>query len=307
MNLSWLDDFLALAASGNFSRAADARHMTQPAFSRRIRALEAWVGTELFDRSSQPAELTPAGEWFRDTARELLDRVARVPAQAQAVAQSEAAELKLAATHALSFTFLPGWLRGLESHVAVGPVRLVSDVLGRCESLLLAGKVDFVLSHDHPQVHSELRARDYPSRAVGCDVLLPVSAANTDGHARYTLTAPPADDRIPLLDYSPESGLGRILAERRRQTGAARPTHSVFTAHLASVLRTMALDGRGIAWLPQTLIADDLAAGRLVEAGADADHIAMEIRLYRDREPIAAASETFWAAVTAPAGPDPAS
>ncbi len=52
MNLSWLDDFLALAASGNFSRAAEERHMTQPAFSRRIRALEEWLGAELFDRSS---------------------------------------------------------------------------------------------------------------------------------------------------------------------------------------------------------------------------------------------------------------
>jgi Bacterial regulatory helix-turn-helix protein, lysR family len=36
MNLSWLDDFLTLAAIGNFSRAAAERHMTQPAFSRRI-------------------------------------------------------------------------------------------------------------------------------------------------------------------------------------------------------------------------------------------------------------------------------
>ena len=38
MNLIWLDDFLALAATGNFSRAADERHSSQPAFSRRIRA-----------------------------------------------------------------------------------------------------------------------------------------------------------------------------------------------------------------------------------------------------------------------------
>ena len=58
MNLSWLDDFAALAASGNFSRAADERHMTQPAFSRRVRALEEWLGVDLFDRSSQPAKLT---------------------------------------------------------------------------------------------------------------------------------------------------------------------------------------------------------------------------------------------------------
>ena len=57
LNLSWLDDFLALVESGNFSRAAEERHMTQPAFSRRIRALEEWLGTELFDRSSQPARL----------------------------------------------------------------------------------------------------------------------------------------------------------------------------------------------------------------------------------------------------------
>ena len=54
MNLTWLEDFLALAASGNFSRAAEERHMTQPAFSRRVRALEEWLGAELFDRSEQP-------------------------------------------------------------------------------------------------------------------------------------------------------------------------------------------------------------------------------------------------------------
>ena len=65
MNLIWLDDFLTLAASGSFSRAAQERHMTQPAFSRRVRALEDWLGVVLFDRSTQPATLTEAGEWFR--------------------------------------------------------------------------------------------------------------------------------------------------------------------------------------------------------------------------------------------------
>jgi len=62
MNLIWLDDFLALAATGNFSRAADDRHTSQPAFSRRIRALEEWIGADLFDRSSQPAQLTEVGQ-----------------------------------------------------------------------------------------------------------------------------------------------------------------------------------------------------------------------------------------------------
>src|SRR3954464_12413227 len=115
MNLSWLDDFMALAATGNFSRAGDERHMPQPAFSRRIRALEEWLGVDLFDRSSQPARLTAAGEWFRPQAEELLARVARVPGEARAVAEANASTLRLAATHALSFTFVPRWLQGLEA------------------------------------------------------------------------------------------------------------------------------------------------------------------------------------------------
>ena len=91
MNFTWLEDFLALAATGNFSRAAQDRHVTQPAFSRRVRALEEWLGVDLFDRSGQPARLTPAGVWFEDMARELLARVDRLPGEARRVAREDAA------------------------------------------------------------------------------------------------------------------------------------------------------------------------------------------------------------------------
>ena len=72
--------------------------MTQPAFSRRIRALEEWLGTELFDRSSQPARLTAAGEWFRDIADELTARVTRIPGEVKAVAETHSTTLRFAAT-----------------------------------------------------------------------------------------------------------------------------------------------------------------------------------------------------------------
>ena len=63
----------------------------------------------------------------------------------------------------------------------------------------------------------------------------------------------------------------------------------------------MALDGRGMAWLPQTLIAEDLASGRLIEAAPQEWRIEMEIRLYRDRSPLGKAAEDFWTAVCATA------
>jgi LysR family transcriptional regulator, hypochlorite-specific transcription factor HypT len=294
MNLSWLEDFLALAASGNFSRAAEERHMTQPAFSRRIRALEDWLGTELFDRSSQPARLTAAGEWFRNAAHELLARVARVPGEAKAVAEAHSTTLRFAATHALSFTFMPSWLRGLESRTTVGPIRLVSDVFARCEAMLLQSQAQFVLTHAHPLSSSELQSQYYPFASVGSDVIVPVSAPDATGRPRHQLANASPESPLPLLSYSPESGIGRILQEIHGAWLERCPAHSVFQAHLASVLRTMALDGRGMAWLPQTLIEEDLASGRLMEAAPREWHIEVEIRLYRDRSPLGKAAEDFW-------------
>ncbi len=75
MDTSWLQDFLTLAECGNFSRAAELRNVTQPAFSRRIRLLEDWAGAALVDRRTHNATLTPAGELFRPAANEILRRL----------------------------------------------------------------------------------------------------------------------------------------------------------------------------------------------------------------------------------------
>jgi len=73
MEMAWLEDFLAILECGGFSRAAERRNVTQPALSRRVRALEQWVGTPLFDRSTHAVTLTPAGLRFRETARTCCD------------------------------------------------------------------------------------------------------------------------------------------------------------------------------------------------------------------------------------------
>ncbi len=70
MEAKWLEDFLSVARTGSFSQSAIERHVTQSAFSRRIKALEQWVGVALIDRSSYPTRLTSGGGKFRDAARE---------------------------------------------------------------------------------------------------------------------------------------------------------------------------------------------------------------------------------------------
>mgnify|MGYP001091894079 CR=1 FL=1 len=75
MELKWLEDFVSLAETRSFSRSAELRHVTQPAFSRRIQALEAWLGTELIDRSVYPTRLTQAGDVFYEQALAMLERL----------------------------------------------------------------------------------------------------------------------------------------------------------------------------------------------------------------------------------------
>jgi DNA-binding transcriptional LysR family regulator len=293
MNLIWLEDFVALAVTGNFSRAAEDRHSSQPAFSRRIRALEEWVGADLFDRSSQPAQLTEVGEWFSGVAQELIAKVARVPGEAKKVAEASSVTLRIASTHALSFTFLPRWLRSLESITTLGPVQLMSDVLQRCEALMLQSKVQFVLSHAHPKAQGALDAEPYRSARIGEDVLIAVSAPDGEGEARHEL-APRGGSALPVLQYTDESGLGRIMRAVIGRRLESMPVQIVFTAHLASVLRTMVLDGRGVAWLPRTLVEEDIGEGRLVAAASSDWNVPLEIRLYRDAEPLGKAADAFW-------------
>ena len=91
MELKWLEDSLSLARTGNFSRSAEERHVTQSAFSRRIQALEAWLGVPVIDRSTYPTALTQAGRAFRETAEEAVRTLYASRADLQASTRPKAA------------------------------------------------------------------------------------------------------------------------------------------------------------------------------------------------------------------------
>lgn len=72
MDLRALSDFLCLAETRNFREAAEMRNITVSGLSRRIKALENWVGAELVDRGASPIALTAAGEEVRRLAVEIV-------------------------------------------------------------------------------------------------------------------------------------------------------------------------------------------------------------------------------------------
>lgn len=264
--------------------------------------LEEWVGASLLDRTTHRITLTPVGERFQPVADDILRRLLLGRDAAMEAAQTTASTLHFAATHALSLTFFPTWLRSLETASSVGTVSLVADHMAACERLMLQGEANFLLCHHHPAASTKLDPQTFQAITVGGDTLLPVSApADSEGAPRH---AWPGRDGapVPSLAYSPESGMGRILAAFRARDGQPAWPATVFSSHVATVLKTMARDGRGVAWSPMSLAQDDLAAGTLVRAAGPDWGIPIEIRLFRPRSRQSLAAEAFWTVVTRSTG-----
>jgi DNA-binding transcriptional LysR family regulator len=299
LDLDWLEDFVTLAETGHFSRAAEIRAIAQPAFSRHIRSLEEWVGVEIVDRSTHPTVLTAAGRRLLPLVQEALATLEAARIKARQAHDEAAATLRFACTHVLAITFFPRWLVSLESRLRPGPIQTMADHYQSCEDLMLQRRAQFMLCYGHPQVSGRLDEGAHPMLRLGEDQLVPVSARRADGTALHSLLR---REVLPLLEYSEDSGLGRITRAvfRRLFSAATRqgshPAASVvFTAHDALLLKRMAIDGRGLAWLPRTLIAEELERGELIDAGGPAWAVPIEIRLYRQPAGMAAVAEQLWA------------
>lgn len=273
MELKWLEDFISLARSGSFSRSATERHVTQPAFSRRIQALELWLGVALIDRSAYPTRLTPAGRQFREVAEETVRQLHAVRQGLQDGTGSGAGTISVAALHSPALTFFPRWFAAIQARTAaLGSLgsHLLPDNFHNCMQAFVEGGHDFLLTFHHPRVPIALDPALYPALVVGTDALVAVRRADAGGAA------------APMLRYAPDSYLGRLTASVRTPPEPAcdGPVHVNENA-MAEALKYMVLAGHGQAWLPRSLIERELDNGALVAEDAS---IALEIRLYRNGE-----------------------
>lgn len=293
MELKWLEDFLSLAQTKSFSKSAEERNVTQPSFSRRIKALELWMGVALIDRSTFPTNLTAEGRRFRETAQEVVRLIYQDRDEFRDQQRKTQASLSFTALHTLSLTFFPAWIMELEAQLGPLNTRLRSENLHDCVQSLVDGDCDFLLSYAHSAVPILLDPGLYPSIAVSGDRLMPVSVPDSGGAPRYRLPGS-AGAPLPYLSYSTQHFLGRVeehILERNDQR-----LHLVrkYENPMAEALKAMALAGHGVAWLPRSSIDLELGEGRLVPAGDDEWEMPMEVRVYRSTEKTRPLVEVFW-------------
>ncbi len=297
MDHKWLEDFLMLARERNFSRAALLRHVTQPQFSRRIRALELWSGAELVNRSALPLALTPAGESLLPAARtsvqamqDARDRIRRL--------QGSGEWVTLFTGRTLSRTVVPVWLARVRKQVGEIPLRIMTGSIHDGAIALEQGGADLLLSFAHPRLALSLDEQHFEGLTIGHDELVAVSAPRSgvaDARPLHALPGTPARP-VPYLRFAPQLALAQILQDALSRSATPLHLHALTESDFAESLHEQALQGVGMAWLPRALVAEDLKAKKLVPAGEAEHAIRYEVRLYRPRHAPSPRLQAIWAA-----------
>ncbi|MFD9894788.1 LysR family transcriptional regulator [Amycolatopsis sp. NPDC059027] len=246
-SLRQLEYLVTVVDTGSFTRAAEALHVTQPALSHQMRALEHAVGGPLLERLPRSVRLTPMGRAMLPHARAALADAERARCAARQASGLEAGELQVATVYSVSLGALPPALRVWRRERPDVDVQLSeyrhADEL---RDAMSAGEADVAIG-PAPEGWSG------PVRPLGVEdfvVVLPVDGAREDtGSGRVDLSTL-AD--CAWVHYAPGNGLAELVD---RACGAAgfRPRAAVRTEQTAAA-PILAAAGLGPALVPANVL-----------------------------------------------------
>jgi DNA-binding transcriptional LysR family regulator len=256
MEIGWLEDFLALRELGSFTAAAERRNVSQSAFSRRIQSLEDWLGVTLIDRSVRPHRFTPvAAENYGDFQR-ALNQLYELRSQVRGE-QTRTSRLKVAVQHALAFSIFPRFVENLRRQGYQPAYHLHCANRAECVEMMIRGEVDLMICYEmHPSPDPMPSTTAMRVASARDDMILVGPAA----------LVPAGDQAVPLLTYPQRSFFGEVIWEKTMPLLMTRyRCETICVSSLSGALREMVLAGLGFAWLPKSLVLNDLAQGQIVQ------------------------------------------
>nr|WP_282189386.1 LysR family transcriptional regulator [Azospirillum endophyticum] len=270
--------FATVAEMLHFTRAAEVLHLSQPAVSAAIAALEAEHGLRLFDRIGRRVELTAAGQLLHGQARSILAKVEEAGTMLAELSGLSRGALRLAASQTVGNHWLPLHLLrfaeaypGIRVDLSIGNTEQVAEAVrdGRAELGIAEGVVTDPLLVSEP--------------IAGDRLLLVVGAghpwAGLGRVDRDSLTA----GRWILRE--PGSGTRALFEAALRATGIDPGALDVaMTLPGGRIIRAALLAGVGASVLSDLILTEELAAGRIVALeGLDLPSRPFHLVRHRDR------------------------
>jgi LysR family transcriptional regulator, hypochlorite-specific transcription factor HypT len=242
MELQWIDDFLALCQTRNFTRAAEARCTTQPAYSRRVQRLEEWLGAPLFYRESRPVSLTPAGEAFLARAHRLREEILDARRAVLSASSHFKKSLRIYTTNTLASAFLSPWL-GAQG---LGRYSLIVASIAGCLEAVRRGHADMCLV---PHFGGAEEVAGLRLEEVGEDRLMLVQSPRAAEKAWLE----GGKLHGPVMVYTPGTAYGARIAAMLEAHGVEIAEAPVCESASAEALLAQARAGLGAAFVPAML------------------------------------------------------
>jgi len=283
MEIRWLEDFLALARTRHFSRAAEQQHVSQPTFSRRIKLLEESMGTTLINRQTLPLSLTPAGEVFQELCERITRDVRDTRDRITALDAEASARISVGSTQGLFSHFYQGWAMemGIAERLQLN-LTATNWVGEQFLDALESGECDLVLCYWHPDLPwgDRLASDKFHWQTIGKEALVPVSIANEQGEPRYRL--PGTDEQpVPLIAYHSRGFLQSAIEGHLQRVKLAANLLPLNENTQSASIKALVKQGFGMGWLPKRMTEKSEQFGRLVRAGDERWDVPLEIRLIR--------------------------
>lgn len=246
LNTIHLQTFIAVVEAGNYSAAAERLHMSQPAVSQHIRALEAQLdNVRLFRRVGQQMLLTHAGEELVGMAREMLALATRAEENIRNLRGQVSGRVALGCTPSSGERLLPPLLAVFRQKF---PAIQVSVVLAPLETLLewmASQQIQVLLAEEHQ------RRRGWESQMLGSEELMLLAPR---GHAllQQEQVPPGMLKGQPLVLPRAGTPQRRLIEDGLRRRGVAMADVVVALECDAIALTIQAVrSGVGLAFVPQ--------------------------------------------------------
>ncbi len=282
MRLDWLEDMLAIIETGSLNEAAARRFVTQPAFSRRVRALEEALAVELLDRSRKPARPTATlleqERRIREIARDLRGLIADIQRRQMQ------RRVVIASQHAITTSVAPEIVKALSDRGST-LVRLRSVNRDECNALLFTRQADLTLTYRLPGEDAMVGGDYTEDLLIGVDRFVPVFQADEAGQ----LVREFHDGSLRIIAYPAHVFLGEIQATLIMPRLAKLATVRVLS-ETALTLAALQLSRSGVAlaWVPASLAASELSRGELVDLSETFSSVTLHLvasRLVGHRNP----------------------
>ena len=258
MELRQLEAFATVARRASFTRAAEELHLTQPAVTRQIAALEGELGTLLFDRLGKRVTLTEAGNLLLPHAEALLRRTQEAKKAIAALKTGQRGQLRIAAASTLAAYILPPVLMRFRAAFPEIELILRTGLSARVRELVSAGQADvgFVTTEgEEPAIDPQLEVRPLG----GYETCLVVPLSHPLATQRCVTAAALASE--PLLAMEPGTSLRTYTERLLSALGiAATPTLELDSVE---TIKRLVEAGLGVALLPRAAVEQEEAVGRL--------------------------------------------